>query len=93
MEDESNRHVDQASVNDVIDEIVEVNRKIAAILDAAMVAIQALDLTLPSMAYGYDLVDMPALIADMIPRYAQARTTDELRRDELERRTWWWKTT
>ena len=60
-------------VDMLVHAVEQINRQVAAILETARAALRQLDLTVPSMAYGYDLKDMDDLLADITPVFSDER--------------------
>jgi len=54
-------------------EVEQINRQVAAILETARAGLRQLDLTVPSMAYGYDLKHIDDMLADLTPVFSDER--------------------
>ena len=57
----------------LVHEVEQINRQVAAILETARAALVKLDLTVPSMAYGYDLKHIDDMLADLTPVFSDER--------------------
>lgn len=66
-------------------EIIATNRRIRDALIECWIKILGEDLTLASMARGYDLSDIPAMLTDMMPDLDSSEMAREIVRDAFDR--------